>query len=102
MCFSSLLDDVYAIGNDDSDAAHGVVNCQSIRHLLCAVFILIGERRFALRDRLQLEFRAAAFNATKSVVFAVPANVINAAGFGVVPSAANTPRQPQIALKLSF
>jgi hypothetical protein len=43
MDFSSPLDDAYAIGNDGSDAAHGVVNCRSIRHLLCAVFILIGE-----------------------------------------------------------
>jgi hypothetical protein len=43
MDFSSPLDDAYAIGNDDSGAAHGVVNCRSIRHLLCAVFILIGE-----------------------------------------------------------
>jgi hypothetical protein len=53
-------------------------------------------------DRLQLEFRAEAFNATNSVVFAVPANVINAAGFGVVTSTANTPRQLQLALKLAF
>ena len=78
MRFSSFLDDVHAIGNDNSDAAHGVVSWQSIRHLLCAVFILIGERRFALGDRLQLEFRAAAFTTTNSVAFAAPANVINA------------------------
>ena len=37
-----------------------------------------------------------------AVVFAVPANVINAAGFGVVTSTANTPRQLQLALKLAF
>jgi hypothetical protein len=43
MGFSSPLDDAYAIGNDDSDAAHGVVSCLSIRHLLGAVFVLIGE-----------------------------------------------------------
>jgi hypothetical protein len=53
-------------------------------------------------DRLQLEFRAEAFNATNSVVFAAPAHVINAAGFGVVTSTANTPRQLQLALKLTF
>src|SRR5271168_78011 len=98
MRFSSFLDDVYAVGNDNSDAAHGVVNWQSIRHLLCAVFILIGERRFALGDRLQLKFKAAAFNAKKSVVFAAPANVINAH----LECTANIPRQLQITLKLSF
>jgi len=53
-------------------------------------------------DRLQLEFRAEAFNATNSLVFAVPANVINAAGFGVVTFTANTPRQVQVPLKLAF
>src|ERR1700693_36435 len=67
------------------------------RNLDCSVF-----RRFPIRDRLQLEFRAEAFNATNSVVFAVPADVINAAGFGVVTSTANTPRQVQLALKLTF
>ena len=67
------------------------------RNLDCSLF-----RRFPMGDRLQLEFRAEAFNATNSVVFAVPANVINAAGFGVVTSTANTPRQLQLALKLAF
>jgi hypothetical protein len=43
MRFSSPFDDAYAIGNDDSEAAHGVVNCRSIRHLLRVVFILSGE-----------------------------------------------------------
>jgi outer membrane receptor protein involved in Fe transport len=67
------------------------------RNLDCSLF-----RRFPMGDRLQLEFRAEAFNATNSVVFAVPANVINVAGFGVVTSTANTPRQLQLALKLAF
>jgi hypothetical protein len=67
------------------------------RNLDCSLF-----RRFPLGDRLQLEFRAEAFNVTNSVVFASPANVINAAGFGVVTSTANTPRQLQVALKLTF
>jgi hypothetical protein len=53
-------------------------------------------------ERLQLEFRAEEFNATNSVVFAAPANVINAAGFGVVTSTENTPRQVQVAFKLTF
>jgi len=59
-------------------------------------------RRFPIRERLQLEFRAEVFNATNSVVFAVPAHVVNAAGFGVVTSTANAPRQVQVALKLVF
>jgi len=59
-------------------------------------------RRFPITERVQLEFRAEAFNATNSVVFAAPGNVINATGFGVVTSTANTPRQVQVALKLAF
>jgi hypothetical protein len=51
---------------------------------------------------VKLEFRAEAFNATNSVVFAAPANVINATGFGIVTSTANTPREVQVALKLAF
>jgi hypothetical protein len=66
-------------------------------NLDCSLF-----KRFPMGERLQLEFRAEAFNATNSVVFAVPANVINAPGFGVVTSTANTPRQVQVALKLTF
>jgi hypothetical protein len=59
-------------------------------------------KRFPMGDRFHLEFRAEAFNATNSVVFAAPANVINAPGFGVVTSTANTPRQLQVGLKLAF
>jgi outer membrane receptor protein involved in Fe transport len=66
-------------------------------NLDCSVF-----RRFPIGERLKLEFRAEAFNATNSVVFAAPANVINALGFGVVTSTANTSRQVQVALKLAF
>jgi hypothetical protein len=67
------------------------------KNLDCSLF-----RRFQMGERLQLEFRAEAFNATNSVVFAVPANVINSAGFEVVTSTANAPRQVQVALKLAF
>jgi hypothetical protein len=67
------------------------------RNLDCSLF-----RAFPLGDRFKLEFRAEAFNITNSVVFAAPANVINAAGFGVVTSTSNTPRQLQVAFKLAF
>jgi len=59
-------------------------------------------RRFSLSERIQLQFRAEAFNLTNSVVFAIPGNVINAPGFGVVTATANTPRQIQVVLKLEF
>jgi hypothetical protein len=67
------------------------------RDLDCSFF-----RRFPIGERVQLEFRAEAFNATNSVVFAAPGNVINGPNFGVVTSTANSPRQLQVALKLTF
>lgn len=67
------------------------------RNLDCSVF-----RRFPIRERLRVEFRAEVFNATNSVVFAAPDNIINGPNFGVVTATANTPRQLQVALKLAF
>ncbi|PYX46400.1 MAG: hypothetical protein DMG79_16520 [Acidobacteria bacterium] len=67
------------------------------RNLDCSLF-----RRFPIGERLQLEFRAEAFNATNTVVLAAPSNIINGPNFGVVTSTANTPRQLQMALKLAF
>jgi hypothetical protein len=59
-------------------------------------------KRFPITDRAQLEFRVEAFNVLNDVVFAAPGNVINGPNFGVITSTANTPRQLQLALKLSF
>ena len=59
-------------------------------------------RRFAIRDRLNLEFRAEAFNLTNSAIFAAPGNIINGPNFGVVTSTVNNPRQVQLALKFVF
>jgi hypothetical protein len=59
-------------------------------------------KRSPITDRAQLEFRVEAFNALNDVVFAAPGNVINGPNFGVITSTANTPRQLQLALKLSF
>jgi hypothetical protein len=59
-------------------------------------------RRFLVSEQVNLEFRAEAFNATNTAVFAAPGNVINAPNFGVVTATVNTPRQLQMALKLVF
>jgi len=67
------------------------------RALDCSLF-----RRFPIRERLQLEFRTEAFNATNTAVFSAPANVINGPHFGVVTSTANAARQLQVALKLNY
>jgi hypothetical protein len=59
-------------------------------------------RKFAISEQCHLDFRAEAFNATNTPVFATPGNVINGPNFGVVSSTANIPRQLQLALKLVF
>ena len=58
-------------------------------------------RRFSL-DRVQLEFRAEAFNFTNSVQFGRPASGLNSNTFGQITTQANSPRQLQFALKLLF
>lgn len=59
-------------------------------------------RRFPFGEDTALEFRLEAFNVFNDVVFAPPSNVINAPNFGVVTSTANTPRELQVAVKLTF
>jgi hypothetical protein len=59
-------------------------------------------RIFPLIENCNLEFRAEAFNVTNTAVFSAPSSTINATNFGVVNSTANSPRELQLALKLSF
>jgi hypothetical protein len=59
-------------------------------------------RVFPIGERVRVEFRAEAFNTTNTPVWGAP--VVNFANpnFGRVLNVANTPRQLQGALKLSF
>jgi hypothetical protein len=59
-------------------------------------------RRFPLARRAVLEARLEAFNALNDAVFAAPGKAINGPNFGVVTSVANTPRELQVALKMTF
>lgn len=59
-------------------------------------------RSFSIQDRARIEFRAEAFNLTNTAVFAIPNDVVNAPNLGVVTSTANSPRELQFALKISF
>jgi hypothetical protein len=59
-------------------------------------------RNFPIRDQLNLQFRADAFNSTNTVVFSNPNSVLNAPNFGTVTNMANTPRELQFALKVMF
>ena len=65
-------------------------------------FDLSLTRRFPIKELINLEFRADAFNISNSVVFAQPDNTLGDTTFGIVNSLANSPRQIQFSLKLLF
>ncbi len=58
-------------------------------------------RRFSI-ERVQVEFRAEAFNFTNTPVWAAPNGTLNGATFGQVLTTASTQRELQLALKISF
>ena len=55
-----------------------------------------------VNDRMQVQFRAEAFNAFNRVQFGVPNTSINSTAFGVITSQQNSPRNLQLALRLMF
>ncbi len=59
-------------------------------------------RRFPIKEVINLEFRADAFNISNSVVFGQPQSTLGNSNFGIVTSQGNTPRQIQFSLKLLF
>lgn len=60
-------------------------------------------KQFQLLERLQLQFRAEAFNALNRVRFSSPnTNVNGGANFGKVTNQSNSPRQLQFGLRLTF
>lgn len=59
-------------------------------------------KRFSIKERLDLEFRAEAYNLTNTPVFGAPNTSLGSAAFGVISGQSNTPRQIQLALKVLF
>jgi hypothetical protein len=57
---------------------------------------------FVVREGMRLQFRTEAFNALNTVRFGNPGTNVAAAGFGVIGTQANSPRQIQFGLKLLF
>ena len=69
-------------------------------------FDLTGFKRFSIRERYTVEFRAEAFNFANHPRFANPATSLGVAGFGGISqgggSQVNQPRLLQLALKIGF
>ncbi len=59
-------------------------------------------KSFTLPERMAIEFRAEAFNLFNNVVFSAPDSTVGDPDFGAVSSTANTARELQFALKLTF
>jgi hypothetical protein len=59
-------------------------------------------RSFNITESKRFEFRAEAFNATNTPVFAIPRTDFQSRNFGIVSSTANTERQLQFGLKFYF
>lgn len=57
---------------------------------------------FTITERTKLQFRAEAFNLSNTAYFSAPNSNIDVAAGGRVTSTSNSPRQMQLALKLSF
>jgi hypothetical protein len=59
-------------------------------------------KRTAITERLQTEFRTEFFNAFNMVNFSAPAGNINSSGVGIIKSTNGNPRVIQFAMKLTF
>ena len=64
---------------------------------------MLVSRRFRLRERFSLDFRAEFFNAFNNVQFAGPNTSISSSSFGhIYLNQVNNPRSIQASLRLSF
>jgi hypothetical protein len=59
-------------------------------------------KKFPIRERASLEFRAEFYNFLNRVVFAPPTTNINSTSFGRVSALWNNPRQGQLGLRLNW
>jgi hypothetical protein len=81
----------------DGPATEPNVRTDSVRNIDLSLF-----KEFPFREHVTAQFRAEAFNFFNTPRFSGPGTVLGNAGFGVVSSQANSPRQIQLALRVLF
>lgn len=67
-----------------------------------ANFDFAVNKKLAMTERVNMNFRVEFFNVMNRVQFYMPASQVGNANFGVITSAANNPRLVQLALRLAF
>ena len=90
-CFVSQP--LYAAGNSGPNILYGPPN----RHLDLSLF-----KSIPIKEAVQVQFRAEAYNITNTPSFSNPAAAFGSSSFGVISSTVGTPRQLGLALKLLF
>jgi hypothetical protein len=83
-------------------ASYGNLGRNSLRQPSFHNFDVSLTRRFPIKERANLEFRADAFNMTNAVVLGGPNSTLGNSNFGVITGTANTERQIQFSMKLIF
>ena len=59
-------------------------------------------KNFSIKEKVNLQIRAEAFNFTNTVIFGTPGTVIGLSSFGVVSNQDNAARVVQLAAKITF
>ncbi len=83
----------YTFGN----SGRNILLSDSFKNLDVSAF-----KSFTLPFETAIQFRAEAFNLFNHAVFAAPDSTVGDSNFGTVSSTSNSPRQLQLALKLTF
>ena len=84
---------LYTAGNSGPNILYGPPN----RHLDVSLF-----KNFPIKESVQLQFRAEAYNVTNTASFANPGSALGSRTFGVISGTVGTPRQLGLVLKLLF
>jgi hypothetical protein len=90
------------VANATTVGAWGNLGRNSLRTPNFQNFDMSLTRIFPIRERLSLQFRCDFFNLTNSVILGGPNSTLGNPNFGLITGTANTSREIQFSMKLSF